>query len=175
MSIHRTIGASRTGPIDADAAEFGSLVFETLHNLKRTGVPPLAIREAVRHAGLGKRHGPAMLAVAAAGPISVSELAKRLGLLVSTTSTIVGELSRAGLVERAEDENDRRRTIVYLNDAYRDGVDGWLQTAVIPIHETLEQLTPEAREHFMQGWRILHGKAATAAAVSDHPTADCEP
>ena len=71
----------------------------------------------------------------AAEPISVSELAKRLGLLLSSTSTIVGELSRAGLLERAEDEHDRRRTIVRVHEDYRAAMEGWLEIALAPIRD----------------------------------------
>jgi DNA-binding MarR family transcriptional regulator len=164
----------RRSPIDLEAVEFAGLVGGTLRDLKSAGPPPPGLREAVDRAGLGKRHRPALLAVAAAGPISVSELAERLGLLVSTTSTIVGQLSRAGLVQRAEDEEDRRRTLVFLHDDFRDAMDTYLQTAMAPIRETLRQLSPEAREHFMEGWRILHAEAAKAAAGNPAPP-DCEP
>ena len=116
----------------------------------------------------------ALLAVAAAEPISVSALAKRLGLLLSSTSTIVGELSRAGLLERAEDDRDRRRTIVRVHEDYRKAMEGWLEIAVAPIRQTLERLSPQARAHFMEGWRILGEEAALHGSDEDQ-TADCEP
>lgn len=116
----------------------------------------------VERAGLGKRHMPALASVALAGPLSVSELAERLGLL-SSTSTIVGQLSRAGLLERSEDPDDRRRTIVELHQDYREVVDAWLERVLAPVEEALRRLTPEARGHFMQGWRIIHEEAARVA------------
>jgi DNA-binding MarR family transcriptional regulator len=116
---------------------------------------------------------PALLAVAAAGPITVSDLAKRLGLLLSTTSTIVGQLSRAGLLTRTEDDEDRRRTIVQLHDDYGTAIAEWLEVAMAPVREALQQLSPQARAHFMQGWRILH-QEASRAACSDHGSG-CEP
>jgi DNA-binding MarR family transcriptional regulator len=118
----------------------------------------------MERSSLGKRHATALLAVAAAEPISVSELAKRLGLLLSSTSTIVGELSRAGMVERAEDEEDRRRTIVRVHEDYRDAMDGWLAVAIAPFRTALERLSPQARAHFMEGWRILHEEASLRAS-----------
>ena len=83
---------------------------------------------------------PALLAVAAAGPLSVSELARRLGLGLSTTSAIVGQLSRAGLLERAEDDADRRRTIVRLHEDYSTALGAWLKQALAPLRGTLERL-----------------------------------
>jgi DNA-binding MarR family transcriptional regulator len=125
------------------------------------------MRDAMESASLGKRHGSALLAVAAVEPIGVSELAKRLGLLLSSTSTIVGELSRAGLLERAEDDHDRRRTIVRVHEDYRDAMGGWLDVALAPVRNTLERLSPQARAHFMEGWRILREEAAPLASEGD--------
>src|SRR5271167_4581001 len=104
--------------IEDDFAELTSLLPITLHDLKSSVPAPMPMRDAMERASLGKRHGSALLAVAAVEPIGVSELAKRLGLLLSSTSTLVGELSRAGLIERREDERDRRRTIVRVHEDY---------------------------------------------------------
>src|SRR6267154_1984340 len=146
--------------VEDDLIELTSLVPVTLHDLKNAVPAPMPMRDAMERSSLGKRHASALLAVAAAEPIGVSELAKRLGLLLSSTSTIVGELSRAGLLERAEDEQDRRRTIVRVHEDYRDAMEGWLVVAIAPFRHTLERLSAPARAHFMEGWRILHEEAA---------------
>jgi DNA-binding MarR family transcriptional regulator len=150
---------SRTS-VEDELTELAALLPVTLHDLKSAVPAPMPMRDAMERAALGKRHAPALLAVAAAEPISVSELARRLGLLLSSTSTIVGELSRAGLLERAEDDDDRRRTIVRLHEDYRDAMETWLEVALMPLRNTLERLAPEARAHFMEGWRILQAEAA---------------
>src|ERR1700736_1073370 len=160
--------------VQDDLAEFASRLTTTLQDLKSVGPPPIEIRDAIDRAPLGKRHMPALLAVAAAEPISVTALAKRLGLLLSSTSTIVGELSRAGLLERAEDDQDRRRTIVRVHEDYREAMEGWLEIAIAPMRHTLERLSPQARAHFMEGWRILAQEAARHRSDEDQ-IADCEP
>jgi DNA-binding MarR family transcriptional regulator len=159
--------------VEDDLTELTALVPVTLHDLKSSVPAPMPMRDAMERASLGKRHASALLAVAAAEPIGVSELAKRLGLLLSSTSTIVGELSRAGLLERAEDDQDRRRTIVRVHGDYRDAMEGWIEVAVAPFRNTLERLSPQARAHFMQGWRVLHEEAGMRA--SDEVDIDCEP
>src|SRR5580700_309237 len=146
--------------VEDDIAELTSLIPVTLHELKNSVPAPMPMRDAMERASLGKRHASVLLAVAATEPIGVSELAKRLGLLLSSTSTLVGELSRAGLLERAEDDQDRRRTIVRLHEDYRDAMETWLEVALMPLRNTLERLSPEARAHFMEGWRILQAEAA---------------
>jgi DNA-binding MarR family transcriptional regulator len=163
-----------SGPsVDEDLTELTSLVPVTLHDLKSAVPAPMPMRDAMERSSLGKRHASALLAVAAAEPIGVSELAKRLGLLLSSTSTIVGELSRAGLVERAEDDQDRRRTIVRVHEDYREAMEGWLEVAIAPFRHALERLSPEARRHFMEGWSILREEAARHG--SDRVDSDCEP
>jgi DNA-binding MarR family transcriptional regulator len=166
----------RTKPrrdVEDDLAELTALFPITLHDLKNAVPAPMPMRDAMERTSLGKRHATALLAVAATEPIGVSELAKRLGLLLSSTSTIVGELSRAGLLERAEDDRDRRRTIVRVHEDYRRAMEGWLEVALAPIRHTLERLSPEARAHFMEGWRILHQEAAVHGSDENH-SADCE-
>ena len=157
-----------------DLAELTSLFPVTLHDLKSAVPAPMPMRDAMERASLGKRHASALLAVAAVEPISVSELAKRLGLLLSSTSTIVGDLSRAGLLERAEDDRDRRRTIVRVHEDYREAMEGWLEIAIAPFRHTLERLSPQARAHFMDGWRIL-GQEAARHRSDEGQLVACEP
>jgi DNA-binding MarR family transcriptional regulator len=165
--MRRTAPDTDHGPtIDEDLDELNSLVWETFRGLKHSSPPPQELRNAAVHGALGPRHMPALVAVAAGGPLSVSELAQRLGLGLSTTSAIVGQLSRAGLVERKEDETDRRRTIVRLHDDRNDVIGGWASQALSPLRRTLELLPPSARADFMRGWRILHAQA-TATSPPD--------
>jgi len=153
--------------VEDDLVELTALLPVTLHELKNSVPAPMPMRDAMERASLGKRHANVLLAVAAAEPIGVSELAKRLGLLLSSTSTLVGELSRAGLLERAEDDEDRRRTIVRVHEDYRDAMEGWLVVAFAPVRNTLERLSLPARAHFMEGWRILQEEAARLASDED--------
>ena len=149
--------------IEESVDELSSLLWETFRGLKQSSPAPQELRDAAARESLGPRHMPALLAVAAAGPLSVSELARRLGLGLSSTSAIVGQLSRADLLERAEDEADRRRTIVRLHDKDREVIGSWAEQALAPLRSTLERLSPEARAQFMEGWRILHEEATRTA------------
>jgi DNA-binding MarR family transcriptional regulator len=140
--------------------------------LKRGGPMPAPFEEAFERASLGARHVPVLMTVTLEGELSVSDLAHKLELSLSATSLMVGELSRAGLLERAEDENDRRRTIVRVAEQYREGVDAWLQARLDPIRRTLERLSPRARANFLQGWEILHEETARTLSVADPDCSD---
>ncbi len=147
--------------------ELTALLWGTFRALKQAGPPPAELREAALNGELAARHMPALLAVAGAGPLSVSELAQRLGLSLSATSAIVGRLSRAGFVMRAEDEKDRRRTIVAMEEDYRQAIVTWREQTLAPLRGTLERLAPSARRAFLEGWRILNEEARLAAGGAD--------
>ncbi len=164
---------ARAPSVEEALIELTALMPVTLHDLKSAVPAPMPMRDAMEHSGLGNRHASALLAIAAAEPIGVSELARRLGLLLSSTSTIVGDLSRAGLVQREEDDEDRRRTIVRVHGDYRAAMDGWRKVAMAPIRSALERLAPSARAHFMEGWRLLHEEASMRAA-SQGDSAGCD-
>jgi DNA-binding MarR family transcriptional regulator len=140
--------------------EILTLVFRSLrkHGPDLSDVEPL--KRAFFEAGLRERHGRLILALAVAGPQTVGELAGRLALAPATTSLLVGELDRAGFVERHEDEADRRRTIVSLPESVRGPAEKFAQERLEPLRRTLEQLSPVARRHFIQGLRILSKEAA---------------
>src|SRR5271163_4220666 len=120
-----TAHADPAATIAQSVEELSSLLWETFRDLKQSSPAPQELLDAAAGGSLGPRHMPALRAVAAAGPLSVSELARRLGLGLSTTSAIVGQLSRAGLLDRAEDDADRRRTIVRLNVDRSEVIGRW--------------------------------------------------
>jgi DNA-binding MarR family transcriptional regulator len=122
LAVNPTSKPARADQIDAAIRELIELVRPVFSALKRGGPMPPEFERAFTASALGPRHVPVLLAVTAAGELSVTELAEQIGLSLSTTSLMVGELSRAGLLQRAEDENDRRRTIVRLTASYREPV-----------------------------------------------------
>ena len=85
-----------------------------------------------RPAPLGPRH-VAALEQLRDGPVTVSELASRLGLTLPTVSGVLADLDRAGLVERHADPADRRRTIVEIMPTQRALVQNWLDGAAGPL------------------------------------------
>jgi DNA-binding MarR family transcriptional regulator len=147
--------------VDDGVLELTSLLGSVVRNLKqRGGPPPQAFREAFESNALGPRHMPVMIAVALEEGLSVSTIAARIGLSVATTSLLVGELSRAGLLERAEDPSDRRRTLVTLHENHRAVMRTLVQKVVGPMRRTLEGLEPDARDSFLEGWRLLAEESA---------------
>jgi DNA-binding MarR family transcriptional regulator len=103
---------------------------------------------------LGPRH-VAALEQLRGGPISVSELASRLGLTLPTVSGVLADLDRAGFVERHPDPADRRRTIVQIPRAQAARIGEWLDGAAKPLAHVLDQLTPAEQEAFLKAMDLL--------------------
>jgi DNA-binding MarR family transcriptional regulator len=116
---------------------------------------PEPLRAAFCEGSLGHRHMPPLFALAMGGPASVGELAARIHLAPATTSLLVNELSRVGLVERKEDDHDRRRTIVDVSEHIRAPLVAHASKRAAMVQRALSRLEPEAQAHFVQGLRAL--------------------
>jgi DNA-binding MarR family transcriptional regulator len=114
-----------------------------------------ALRETFEKSELGERHVGPLISLVISGPASVSELAQRIGLTPATTSLLVGELNRAGFVQRREDDADRRRTIVSIDESIEDVVRPSLEATLAPLSRGLERMSAAQRDQFMDGLRIL--------------------
>jgi len=166
--------SARTASIDEQVRELVGLFAGIVKGFKkdRGEEKPKELQRAFDEGSLGERHFPPLIILSLEGPLSVTELADRLGLTVATTSLLVGELNRAGLVDRNEDEKDRRRTIVSLCEEIRKVADANLKEHLQPFRRTLERLSPTARANFMEGIRVLNEESGTFAvgcAPADSP------
>jgi DNA-binding MarR family transcriptional regulator len=108
--------------------------------VKRTPVPA-----ALSALDLAPRHLSLLSILLFDGPLTVNELAARLEVAATTVSLMVGDLSRQGVVERIEDDADRRRRIVRIADAYLPAVQEWLAGGGVAWRQALAPLTPEQR------------------------------
>ena len=105
-------------------------------------------------APLGPRH-VAALEQLRGGPVTVGELASRLGLTLPTVSGVLADLDRAGLVERRPDPADRRRTIVQIIPGQAALIGHWLDDAAKPLARVLDQLTPAEQQAFLKAMDLL--------------------
>ena len=121
------------------------------------------LHEAFEKSELGERHVAPLMTLILSGPASVSELAERIGLTPATTSLLVGELSRAGFVQRREDEADRRRTIVSIDESIEEVVQPLLEETIDPLARGLDRMSPSQRAHLMDGLRVLKEEMSVVA------------
>src|SRR3981081_1039269 len=128
MAIRPTQPRRAPSPVSEEELKSIALRIPTLfHAAKSTGgAPSDELKQLIGGGGLGPRHTNVLRHVMVAGPMSVSALAVRLGVALPTASLMVGELSRAGLLDRVEDTEDRRRTIVCVSPVHLAAIDAFL-------------------------------------------------
>jgi DNA-binding MarR family transcriptional regulator len=97
-------------------------------------------------------------------PVTVSELAARLGLTLPTVSGVLADLDRAGFIERHPDPADRRRTIVAVIPAKAALIGEWLDGAARPLARVLEQLSPSEQDAFLKAMNLLESELQTQDA-----------
>jgi DNA-binding MarR family transcriptional regulator len=119
---------------------------------QRAGEIPAVLRDAGQ---LGQRHVGMLITLAINGPMSVSELARRTQMTVAHASLVVGELARAGLVDRDHDPQDRRRIIVSLSDTARPAVAEMRIRNAKPVISFLSQLDESQAEAFIGNLTLL--------------------
>jgi DNA-binding MarR family transcriptional regulator len=113
----------------------------------------IPIPDELRSFALAPRHLSLLSYLLFDGPMTVNELADRLEVAPATVSLMVGELSRKGILERQEDENDRRRRIVSITDKHRPAINDWLARGATAWQNALAPLTPDQRQMFIDTLR----------------------
>jgi len=109
----------------------------------------LPIPEELASYDLAPRHLSLLAYLVFDGPMTVNDLAVRLEVAPTTVSLMVGELSRKGVLERKEDEADRRRRIVSVAADRRPAIQSWLARGATAWRDALEPLTPQERRTFV--------------------------
>ncbi|MET8676460.1 MarR family transcriptional regulator [Streptomyces sp. NPDC004647] len=112
---------------------------------------PAPLRDAMETHGLTPRHGAVLPQLLAGQPLTVSEIARRLHVSLPTASELVGSLSRAGIVQRAEDPANRRRVLVSLAEEFRPPLETFVARRTEPLLRALDRLSPNDRAGFLAG------------------------
>jgi DNA-binding MarR family transcriptional regulator len=136
--------------VDDATRELLLLMPRLVGRAKRLPIPP-----EFQSMALGPRHLSLMALLLFDGPLTVNELAARLEVAPTTVSLMIGELSRKRVIERREDDNDRRRRIVSIEAAKRPAIEDWLGESAEAWRKALEPLTPAQRELFVETLRAF--------------------
>ncbi|GAA2833840.1 MarR family transcriptional regulator [Crossiella cryophila] len=112
---------------------------------KRIPVPP-----EIQSLALAPRHLSLLSHLLFDGALTVNELAARLEVAPTTVSLMVGELSRKGVLERREDEGDRRRRIITISAGSRAGISAWLARGAEAWRGALGPLSAAERGVFVR-------------------------
>lgn len=92
--------------------------------------------------------------------ISVAQAAEELRLAPNTVSTLVRQLSDAGLVTRSADDHDRRVARLELTREMQQKVDAFRDRRVAALSEAMTRLEPRGPERLTEAIAVLHELAA---------------
>lgn len=96
-----------------------------------------------------------LLILAEEGPLVIGQIAQRLGIGLSTGGHLVDRLVQAGLAERMEDSEDRRRTLARLT-AKGEELHARLLNRVQHIQMLIQKLDEDDLAALLQGLRALN-------------------
>jgi DNA-binding MarR family transcriptional regulator len=114
---------------------------------------PPGMRDDFQNYGLGPRHGAVLTQLLADSPLTVSELASRLGVSLPTASEVVADLVASDWVLRTTDPSNRRRTLLSLNPRHKKQMTLYADVRTAPLAGALRRLSPTERAGFMAGLR----------------------
>jgi DNA-binding MarR family transcriptional regulator len=129
--------------------------------IKRLPVP-----EQLRSLDLAPRHLSMLSLLLLDGPLTVSQLARLLGVAPTTVSLIVSDLSRKGVLVRHEDEVDRRRRIIDISPDSRAAIAQWLSPGAHAWREALKPLSPAQQRMFVDTLLRYEEASSTAMATT---------
>ena len=96
-----------------------------------------------------------LLILAEEGPLVIGQIAQRLGIGLSTGGHLVDRLVQAGLAERTEDSEDRRRTLARLTPKGEE-LYTRLLNRVQHIQTLIQKLDEDDLAALLQGLRALN-------------------
>lgn len=124
--------------------------------LKRIPLP-----ERLQPMKLAPRHLSLLSYLLFDGPMPVSQLAARLEVAPTTVSLMVSDLSQQGVLERRDDPEDRRRTIVALTEdpETRSAIERWLANGARAWRVAFDPLSPTERAVFVRTMEAYEGES----------------
>jgi DNA-binding MarR family transcriptional regulator len=108
-----------------------------------------------RKSGLTGPQVTLMACVVTGGPITLTEISRRLGMSHSTASGIVDRLQARGLLDRREDATDRRRTTITVTDSVTQYVQQLGAGPAGRLVAALERASPGQRRDIRKGLKTL--------------------
>ncbi|MFL6114723.1 MAG: MarR family winged helix-turn-helix transcriptional regulator [Catenulispora sp.] len=157
MSTESTSAIGAAGPTDLDETVRSLLLLMPRLVAHAKRIPPPA---ELADLTLGPRHLSLLAFLLLDGPTTVNELAARLQVAPTTVSLLIGDLTRKGVLDRTEDEADRRRRIVTIAAAARPAIEAWLAPGAEAWRRALGPLTSAQRRTVVEA--LLAYEAAVA-------------
>lgn len=91
--------------------------------------------------------------------ISIAGAAEAMRLAPNTVSTLVGDLSSAGLLVRRTDPSDRRVAQLELTESWKRKIDAWRDRRVSAVDDAMRRLPADERRRLERALPALQGLA----------------
>ncbi|RDI49157.1 MarR family winged helix-turn-helix transcriptional regulator [Nocardia mexicana] len=143
------MSTTESGPDTDDAIRAMLLLMPRLVGRAKRMRPPAELGSLA----LAPRHLSLLSYLLFDGAMTVNELAARLDVAPTTVSLMVSDLTQQGVLERREDDTDRRRKIISIADKALPAIRQWLARGADAWRVALEPLTPGQRELFIETLR----------------------
>jgi DNA-binding MarR family transcriptional regulator len=140
---------ARPSPDELEALSRVQLIAPSFRRAR--GELPESLKDVFNAHGLAGRHGAVLTVLIAGEPASVSDIARRLHVSLSTASELVSELAAAGLVTRRDDAENRRRTMVSVPSHVRPVVESFIAVRSAPLLRAMARLSARDRQGFLAG------------------------
>ena len=101
--------------------------------------------------------------------MSVSDIANRLGVNLTAASMSVAQLANVGIVERKEDPEDHRRTIVSIAEPYLKMASEINAEKVVPMRRALGEMGEEKANQLVELLVELEQKVRQQPEFKDEP------
>ena len=103
------------------------------------------------------------------GNCGVSDIGERFDITNAAASQLVDKLVQSGLIQRAEDPNDRRAKLLNLTDKGRDLIQQGLEGRYRWVDELAGKLSAEEREKVSEALKIMTQAAEELETASMQP------
>jgi DNA-binding MarR family transcriptional regulator len=130
-------------------------------------VKRLPLPAQLRSLELAPRHLSMLSLLLLDGPLTVSQLARMLGVAPTTVSLLVSDLSRKEVLVRREDDADRRRRIIDISPQSRPAITEWLSPGAHAWRHALTPLSPAQQRTFID--TLLRYEAAVSTPTQEAP------
>ncbi len=149
--------ASETSQVDPDLAAVADELLSTIGAIRRAG---RLVGRPSGFSGLTGAQLDLVRLVARRPGVSVAEAASELRVAANTVSTLVGQLTDAGLLERRVDGVDRRVARLELAPRTRAEAGGFRDRRIALLAQALAELPPGDRRRIAEGSAVLRRVSA---------------
>jgi DNA-binding MarR family transcriptional regulator len=108
-----------------------------------------------RNSGLSMSQYSILMQLHHHGPCSISDISERFDTTSAAASQIADKLVQAGLLERAEDPEDRRAKLLTLSPKGQELVENGVAVRFRWVDDLADHLSPEERQKVSEGLRLM--------------------